>query len=116
MNVSGIATPSAPSIQLSGGSLFIQYAYLQALDVLSTLAFMTAGVEEANPLVRVAISFLGSPLAGLVIVKVGALVLGLLCWRQGRIKLLRKVNFYFSALVVWNLCCLIIGLAEKIKG
>jgi len=115
MNVSGIAPNH--SLQLSGnGGSFLQYAYLQGLDVLTTLAFLTAGVQEANPLVRSLMQILGNPLAALVAVKIAALLLGVFCWKTGRVRLLRKANLWFSALVVWNLCCLILGLAANIKA
>jgi hypothetical protein len=92
----------------------LQYGYLQLMDLLSTLAFLLSGVEEANPFVRAAIRWSGDPLRGLLLVKTVALGLGVLCFVRGRIHLLRRMNLFFAALVAWNLFSLIAGLVEKI--
>lgn len=116
MNVSA-STAAAPRLaSRSGAGLFFQYSYLQLLDVLTTLAFLLAGVQEANPLARWLMQWTGAPLPGLVAIKVFALVLGSYCWWRGRYALLRKANVFFSLVVAWNLCCLILGLAAKIKA
>jgi hypothetical protein len=98
---------------LVAGRRFGQFAYLQILDILTTLSFLAVGVQEANPLVRWAMQVLGSPLAGLVAVKTGAIALGLVCLMQGRVKLLGRVNLFFAALVAWNLVCLVVGALGK---
>lgn len=95
---------------LNPGRTFLIYAYLQVLDVMTTLSFLLAGVQEANPLVRYAMMAAGSPLGGLVAVKLAALLLGLYCWSSGRVRLLQRANVFFAGLVAWNLCCLIVGL------
>ena len=97
----------------AAGPLIVQFAYLQGLDMLTTLAFLLAGVQEANPLVRAAIAVTGAPLVGLVAVKGAALVMGAACWRSGRVLLLKKANLFFAALVAWNLVCLILGLGRR---
>ncbi len=89
------------------------YAYLQVLDLLSTVAFLLSGVKEGNPLVVWAMGAAPHPMAGLVGVKVAAMGLGVFCWATRRIPLLRKVNVFFAALVAWNLGCLILGLGVK---
>ncbi len=100
------------AIPLSPARTLLVYAYLQALDVMTTLAFLLAGVQEANPLVRQTIVWTGSPLAGLLLVKFAALFLGLYCWASGRVRLLQRANIFFAALVAWNLCCLVLGLGR----
>lgn len=85
-----------------------QYSYLQALDFLTTIAFLLNGVEEGNPLVRWAIQAAPSPIAGLLIVKLIALGLGVLCWHRGKLGLLTKMNIGFAALIAWNLVSLIL--------
>ena len=92
----------------------LQYGYLQVIDLLSTLAFLLSGVEEANPLVRAAIRLAGDPLRGLLLVKCVALGLGLICLWRGRIQLLRRINVFFAALIAWNLISLIAGLVARI--
>lgn len=103
-------------MNLSPARAFLIYAYLQALDLLTTLAFLMASVEEANPLVRQAMALAGSPLAGLVLVKMAALALGLVCWRTGRLRLLQRANVFFAALVAWNLVCLLLGLGRSAQA
>lgn len=100
------------AIALSPARTLLAYAYLQILDVMTTLAFLLAGVQEANPLVKQVIHWSGSPLAGLLLVKLVALLLGLFCWASGRMRLLQRANVFFAALVAWNLCCLVLGLSQ----
>ena len=88
--------------------LLLQYAYLQALDLLTTIAFLLNGVREANPVVRLAFGLAPSPLSGLLMIKVLAIALGILCWRSGRVRTLSRVNLLFAALIAWNLTALIL--------
>ena len=91
-------------------SLFVQYGYLQILDLLTTLAFLKGGVNEGNPLIASLIETASSPLTVLIAAKVCALLLGVYCWRvQRRTTLLRATTFY-AVLIAWNLLCLIVGL------
>ncbi|MBZ5610613.1 MAG: DUF5658 family protein [Acidobacteriia bacterium] len=87
----------------------LNYSYLQVLDLLTTVAFLINGVQEANPLVRMALKLAGNPLGVLIVVKLLALVLGLYCWRMGRERLLSRINMLFAVLVAWNLVALIIA-------
>lgn len=113
MNVAATAGPSPRSAAFPGAGLFLQYSYLQLLDILTTMAFLLAGVQEANPLARWLMQVTGAPLAGLVTIKLFAVFLGLYCWLRGRTLLLRKANVFFSLVVAWNLLCLILGLAAR---
>lgn len=88
---------------------FVQFAYLQALDLLSTLAFLLNGVAEANPMVRWSMTVAPHPIGGLVAIKVAALGLALWCLKMGRDRLLLKINIFFAGLVAWNLVCLILS-------
>lgn len=90
-------------------STFIQYSYLQLLDLLTTIAFLVQGVQEGNPIVRFAIHLTPSPIAGLMMVKIAALMLGIYCWRADKTRLLGKVNVMFALLIAWNLVALIVG-------
>jgi hypothetical protein len=92
-------------------SLLGQFIYLQMLDVLTTLAFLTGGLKEVNPLVCLLMSSAGSPLAGLVAAKLFAFALAGYCWRSGRQRLLGRVNLFYAALVAWNLVAFLIGAA-----
>ncbi len=88
--------------------LLLQYSYLQVLDFLTTVAFLVHGVEEANPLVRLAISMSHGVLPGLLLVKVMAFVLGVYCWRMGKERLLSRINILFALVVAWNLIAMIV--------
>ena len=89
--------------------LLIQYAYLQVLDLLTTLAFLMHGVREGNPLVRMMMHATANPLSGLILVKMLAAGLGLYCWRLGRGRLLARINIIFALIVAWNLGALILA-------
>jgi hypothetical protein len=89
--------------------LLLQYSYLQMLDFLTTEAFLLHGVQEANPVMRLALRYSSHPLGGLLLVKLLALGLGIYCWRCGRHKLLTRINVLFAIVVAWNLVALIVG-------
>ena len=89
--------------------LLVQYSYLQMLDLLTTMAFLLHGVQEANPLVRLALRYTSHPLGGLLLVKMLAISLGVYCWRCGRERLLTRINILFAVVVAWNLVALIAG-------
>ena len=89
--------------------LLLQYSYLQMLDLLTTVAFLLHGIQEANPFVRFALKFSSNPIGGLVAVKCLALGLGIYCWRCGRERLLTRINILFAMVVAWNLAALIVG-------
>lgn len=89
--------------------LLVEFTYLQVLDVLTTVAFLMQGVAEANPIVNWAMDTGPTPVAGLVMVKLAAFGLALVCFAQARHKLLQRVNVFFAALVAWNLLALILA-------
>ena len=88
--------------------LILQYSYLQILDFLTTVAFLVNGVKEGNPLVRFALTVGANPIAGLIFIKLLAVILGIYCWRMGRRQLLARINILFAVLIAWNLIALII--------
>jgi hypothetical protein len=89
--------------------IFLKYGYLQILDFLTTVAFLVNGVNEANPFVRFMLNLVPNPIAGLLAVKLLALLLGVYCWRMRRDRLLFYINILFAGLVAWNLVALILG-------
>ncbi len=94
-------------------SLILQYSYLQVLDFLTTVAFLLIGVQEGNPLVRMAIEAAPSPLMGLALVKLAALCLGFYCFKVNREGLLAKINILFATIVAWNMVALIIAACQR---
>ncbi|MCC6857348.1 MAG: hypothetical protein IT158_02245 [Bryobacterales bacterium] len=93
--------------------LILQYAYLQVLDFLTTVAFLLAGVEEGNPLVRFSMRAAGNPLGGLLAVKCLALALGIYCCWSRRRRVLAWANGFFALLVIWNLAALVVAAAGQ---
>ena len=91
------------------GAKLVHYSYLQVLDFLTTVAFLVQGVQEGNPLVRLAMNVTANPMVGLLIVKLLAVGLGIYCWRGGRGRTLNKINLLFAVVVAWNLVSLILG-------
>lgn len=89
--------------------LLAEFAYLQLLDVLTTLAFLMQGVAEANPLVNWAMQQEPSPVQGLILLKAVGLVIAAYCIVLSRRRLLRKINIFFAVLVAYNLVCLILA-------
>ena len=89
--------------------LLLQYSYLQVLDFLTTVAFLAYGVQEANPIVRLAMTVFPNVVLGLIAVKAAGLLLGLYCWRVGKQRLLGRINVLFALVIAWNLVAMIVG-------
>jgi hypothetical protein len=90
-------------------SLLAVFSYLHFLDLLTTLAFLSLGVQEANPLVNLALKYSSHPLYALLSVKAVAILIGVYCWRVGRHAVLTKANLLFAVLVVWNLVAVLVA-------
>ena len=95
-------------------SMLVQFAYLQLLDLLTTLAFLAIGVQEANPVIQFLASSAGSPLAGLAAAKVLALGLAVYCWRRGRHRILKSATVFYAGLVAWNLVAFLLGAVWRV--
>jgi hypothetical protein len=93
-------------------SVIVTYFYLQGLDLLTTIAFLLAGVDEGNPIVRFAMQTTSHPLLGLLAVKFFAVGLGLYCWFGGRHRLVLRVNYAYGTLIAWNLVCLVLAMIQ----
>ncbi|MDX2178621.1 MAG: DUF5658 family protein [Bryobacteraceae bacterium] len=89
------------------------FAYLQILDLLTTMAFLMLGVSEANPIVVFAMSVAPNQFWGLVAAKLAAMMLGLYCWFSGRERTLGRINILFAAVVVWNLWAIIAAASTR---
>lgn len=88
--------------------LLIQFVFLQLCDVLTTLAFLSFGVAEANPIARAALGAAQTnPALGLIALKAVGLVCGWYAWRSGRHRLLSRINVLFAACVAWNVIAIV---------
>ena len=90
-------------------NLLAQFIYLQLLDTLTTIAFMMQGVSEGNPLMRWAMRVSPNPISGIFLLKAAGVALAILCIYRSRERLLKRVNVFFAALVVYNLLALILA-------
>lgn len=87
-------------------SLSVQvFIYLQVLDLVTTALGFRAGLGEASPFIRVLMH--AGPIQGVVLSKLGALALGAFCvWRR-RFNVIHLINYWYAALVLWNLALII---------
>ncbi len=88
------------------------FVYLQLLDFLSTLIGLRLGLGEASPTIRPLIEPLGTALA-VAVSKLVAFSLAGFCLYTGRDRIIRLINYWFAALVVWNMMLIIIVLTRQ---
>ena len=88
-------------------SLIVQFSYLQVMDLLTTVAFLSHGGQEANPLVAALLRF--DPLTGLLLAKGFAIALAIFCLISGRQKLVSRANIFYAVLIAWNVVAIIAG-------
>jgi len=79
------------------------FVILQSLDVATTLAFLHKGIAEGNPLLALSLPYTHAPWIALLAVKLIATLIGLYCYRTGRIAALRLANVAYFLIVGWNL-------------
>lgn len=84
-------------------SLFI---YLQLLDLLTTLLFLKMGLFEASWVVAALIRW--SPLVGVLLAKLGTVLIAILAVRMHKDRLMRWANLGYSGVVAWNLLCMVV--------
>ncbi|MEK7404718.1 MAG: DUF5658 family protein [Acidobacteriota bacterium] len=77
------------------------FAYLQLLDFLTTLVALRLGGQEMSPFIRWLMGW--GPVTGVALAKVGAFLLAGVCIWLRRERILRWCNYWFAALVLWNL-------------
>jgi hypothetical protein len=80
------------------------------LDLLTTLVGFRFGASEASPFIRALM--LAGPATGVMLSKLVALALGGVCIWLHKQHLLRWANYWFGALVVWNLCVILVASAR----
>ncbi len=84
---------------------FELFLYLQVLDFLTTLVGFKVGLVELSPFVRHLTQI--NPTLGVAISKSIAVGLGALCIWIHRTRIIRWINYWFAALVAWNLCLIL---------
>ncbi len=83
------------------------FLYLQVLDMLTTLVGFKLGISEASPFVRSLMHF--GPGIAVAASKVAAITLAGLCVVLNRSHLIRLINYWYAALIIWNLCSILIS-------
>ena len=81
---------------------------MQVLDVLTTLIGLSMGAQEASVFVGRLLQL--SPIVGLIIPKLFALFLVIAAIRFKRSRLIVFLNYWFAAVVTWNLAMIVICL------
>lgn len=81
------------------------FLYLQVLDFLTTLLGLRLGASEASPFIRLLMRL--GPAWGVLLSKMVALGLAAIVIGLGRVHLFRKLNYWYAALVIWNLFVLL---------
>jgi len=102
--------PASVRAQALAGRMMMSmevFFYLQALDFLTTLIGLKLGIPEASPFIRSLLHF--GPGVAVAASKIVALVLAVLCLKLNRSHLLRYVNYWYAAVVVWNLLNILIA-------
>jgi len=84
------------------------FVYLQVLDFLTTMVGFRFGAHEASPFVAHLIHTT-SPVLGVAASKALGLGIGGLCVATNRTRLLSLANYWYAALVVWNLSMILLA-------
>jgi hypothetical protein len=83
------------------------FLYLQVLDLLTTLVGFKLGISEASPFIRSLLHF--GPSFAVAASKIVAVGLAGLCVFLNRAYLVRWINYWYAALVIWNLCNILVA-------
>lgn len=78
------------------------FIYLQVLDFLTTLVGFRLGASEASPFIANLIH-ISSPAIGVAASKAVGLAIGGICVATHRVRMLTWANYWYAALIVWNL-------------
>jgi hypothetical protein len=82
------------------------FMYFQIVDLLTTLLGLKLGLDELSPFIRVFLRF--GPVIAVIASKLVALLLCGLCLWLNKSHLIRKINYLYAAVLVWNLGLLLL--------
>ena len=88
-------------------SLLSVFVYLQILDFLTTILFLKMGLVEGNWLVGLLVRW--SPWLGVMLAKLGTIILALIAVHYHKIRVMRMANLGYGGVVIWNLVCMILA-------
>jgi hypothetical protein len=101
-----LMTSASPGLLTFSPSLQV-FFYLQLLDALTTLLGFRAGLVEGSPIVRMLANV--GPVAGLLADKMFAVLLAGICVWSGRSRMIRWINYWYAALVIWNILLILLA-------
>ena len=84
------------------------FVYLQLLDFLTTVAGFRLGASEASPFIAKLIHA-SSTMMGVATSKVLGLAMGGVCVATNKLRIVGWINYWYAALIVWNLCVIVIA-------
>jgi hypothetical protein len=91
-----------------GMSAILQvFLYLQLLDFLTTILGFRLGLSEASPFVRILTEI--GPALGVALSKLIAVTLAAACLWLNRARVLKWINYWYAALVLWNLSLIVLA-------
>jgi hypothetical protein len=91
------------NLRESEAMVYVQvFLYLQILDLLTTLVGLKLGIEEASPFIRSLMHY--GPSFAVAASKIVAIGLAGICVGLNRLYLVRWINYWYAALIIWNLC------------
>ena len=87
--------------------LVLTFLGLQVLDFLTTIVGLKVGAAEASPMIRALLALGVTPAMGVAGAKIFALALGGICVAMHRHHVIRWINYWYAALVVWNVTIIV---------
>jgi hypothetical protein len=100
--------PSLRRREFPAPSIAVFFA-LQTLDVLTTLIGLHMGAREGSIFVGRLLQL--GPMSGLLISKCFAIILAAAALAFRRPRVVVFLNYWFAALIAWNLCAILLSLA-----
>jgi hypothetical protein len=98
-------TAESEARSLPGMPVIHVFLYLQVLDLMTTLVGFKLGLSEGSPFVRLLVA--AGPITGVLLSKGIAVSLGAICVHTRKLHLIAWINYWYAALVVWNLCLIL---------
>lgn len=100
-----------PAIQPGMSAILQVFLYLQLLDFLTTILGFRLGLSEASPFVRMLTQI--GPALGVALSKLIAVTLAAACLLLNRARVLKWINYWYAALVLWNLSLMALAVTAR---
>jgi hypothetical protein len=100
-----------PVFQPGMSAILQVFLYLQLLDFLTTILGFRLGLSEASPFVRMLTQM--GPALGVALSKLIAVSLAAACLLLNRARVLKWINYWYAALVLWNLSLMVLAVTGR---